>query len=209
MAIIQMPDALRCGQGCRIEQVTFDVLTASDVTGSSQARPYGMPHWALSLASPEFMAEPDAAAWKAMLLSLRGSVNVLAAYDPSRTAPVGTLRGAPVLQAAAVFGDDVITLNAGGGQAGRTLEPGDWLQIGTGFGSSQLVMVRASAVLDGAGVGSVSIEAPLRREFAAGAAITWQRPRGYFRKAAGRVGWSAHCPGVTQSMAVDLVEAWA
>lgn len=208
MAIIQMPDTLRCGRGCKIEQVTFDVMTASDVTGSSQSRPYGMPHWGLSLVSPEAMRDLHASQWKAMLLSLRGSVNVLAAYDPSRTEPMGTLRGAPVLSASVAYGAIAMVINAGAGQAGKTLEPGDWLQIGTGLGSSQLVIVMAKAVADGAGVISVTFEHPMRQAYAAGAVVTWQRPRAYFRKPQGRVGWSPYSTRHTLAMAVDLVEAW-
>lgn len=208
MAIIQMPDTLRCGRGCKIEQVTFDVLTASEVTGSSQARPYGMPHWALSLVSPEALRDGQAGMWKAMLLALRGSVNVLAAYDPSRPAPVGTLRGAPTLASALAYGDTSMTLLAGAGQAGKTLEAGDWLQIGAGFGSSQLVLVMAAAVADGGGNITLSFEPPLRQAYPGGAAITWQRPRGYFRKPAGRVGWSPYSSRHTLAMSADLVEAW-
>lgn len=208
MAIIQMPDGLRCGRGCKIEQVTFDVLTASEVTGSSQSRPYGMPHWALSLVSPEAMRDAEAGAWKAMLLSLRGSINVLAAYDPSRAEPVGTLRGAPVLAGTVDYGSTSMTLAAGAGQAGKTLEPGDWLQIGAGLGSSQLVIATDKATADGAGNIIVTFEHPARQAYAAGTAITWQRPRAYFRKPQGRVGWTPYSRRHTLGMSVDLVEAW-
>jgi len=208
MAIIQMPDTLRCGVGCRIEQATFDVLTGSEVTGSSQARPYGMPHWVMGLVSPAYLGDADAGAWKALLLSLRGSVNVLAAYDPARPAPLGTLRGAPVLANSVAYGAVSMVLAAGAGQAGATLVPGDWLQIGAGQGSSQLVLVTAPAVADGAGNITVNFEAPLRQGFAAGTAVAWQRARGYFRRASGRTAWAAHCPGVSTGLSIDLVEAW-
>ncbi len=208
MAIIQMPDTLRCGAGCRIEQATFDIVTGSEITGSSQSRPYGVPHWILGLVSPAYLADADAGAWKSLLLALRGSVNVLAAYDPTRPVPLGTLRGAPVLANSLAYGAASMTLSAGAGQAGRSLLPGDWLQIGTGQGSSQLVLVTAAAVADGAGNIAVSFEPPLRSACAAGTAITWQRARGYFRRASGRTAWAAHCPGVSTGLSIDLVEAW-
>ncbi|MCZ8074634.1 MAG: hypothetical protein O9341_10935 [Paucibacter sp.] len=208
MAIVNMPDDLRCGRGCKIEQVTFDMLTGSEVTGSTQSRPYGMPHWALSLVSPEAMRDSEAAKWKAMLLGLSGSVNVLAAYDPSRTEPRGSLRGAPTLAQAVAFGDTTLKLATNAAPGAATLEVGDWLQIGSGFGTSQLVLVLERAQEDGAAQMLVRFVNPARRAYAVGTPITWQRPRGYFRKPAGRIGWTPYSRSHTLAMAVDLVEAW-
>ena len=208
MAVITMPNTLRCGRGCRIEQATFDVPSASDVTGSSQVRPYGVPHWTLSLVSPDTLPDLDAGIWKAMLLTLRGSVNYLHAFDPSRPQPLGSYRGAPMLASAAVYGDTLLLLDAGAGQGGGTLVPGDWLQIGTGLGTSQLILVTAPATANSAGQIAIAFEAPLRLGFAAGTAVTWSYARGHFRRGPARAGWSPSSPGMTQSLGVDLIEAW-
>ncbi len=208
MAVITMPTALKCAQDCRIEQVHFDTISASDVTGSSQARPYGVPHWALSLTQPGVLTDAEAGLWKAMLLGLRGSVNYLHAYDPNRRAPFGTFRGSPTLAAAAAYGDNAISLDGGAGQAGRTLLIGDWLQVGSGFGTSQLVAVTSNATANGSGVIAVTIEAPLRMAFASGAAVTWDHARGYFRRPPGRLGWAPYAGRYTQGLAADLMESW-
>lgn len=208
MAIITMPPTLRCGAGCRIEQFTFDAISASEVTGSSQARTYGAPHWALSLSSPPAMLDADAGVWKAMLLGLRGAVNVLLAFDPSRPNPRGSYRGAPVLTSGLDYGATVLTMDGGAGQAARTLQPGDWLQIGSGFGTSQLVMAMAAVSADAAGVITVPFEAPLRRAYPAGTPITLVRASGHFRRVPARTGWTPYSMHATQAMGVDLLEAW-
>lgn len=209
MAVITMPVNLRCASGCRIEQITTDSVGLSDPGGNSQARTYGVPRWSLSLAAPAAMTDADAGLWKAMLLTLRGSVNFLAAFDPSRPQPRGSLRGALTLASAAAIGASAIAITGGGGQAGKTLVIGDWLQIGTGLGSSQLVMCVAPATADGAGACTVTVEPPLRLAFGGGAAVTWDRPLAYFRKPPGRVGWSAYSRYISQSVGIDMIEAWA
>jgi hypothetical protein len=209
MAIITMPDTLRVGAGSKIEQATFEVVSASDVTGSTQARAYGAPHWSLSLVSPAHLQDADAGAWKSMLLALLGSVNYLSAFDPSRPVPLGTYRGSPNLTATANAGDTTITFGDAT-QADKTLTVGDWLQIGTGLGTSQLVIVVAPATANGSGIATVQIQAPLRIPYAISTPVFWSRPRGHFRRTpgSGRTAWTPFAPGVTQGFAIDLIEAW-
>lgn len=209
MAIITMPATLRVGPGCRIEQATFEVVSASDVTGSSQARPYGAPHWAMSLVSPANLGDTDAGTWKTMLLALYGSVNYLLAFDPSRPAPLGSYRGAPVLASGADAGATSIVI-ADASQAGATLVAGDWLQIGAGLGTSQLVMVTAPGTANGSGIVTLSIQAPLRMAYLSSTPVAWSRAAGHFRRSPGsaRSGWAPTSPGVTQGFAIDLMEAW-
>jgi len=208
MAIIQMPPGLACGRGCRIEQVTADAVGTSDPAGNSQARFYGVPKWALSLVSYELMTDAEAAAWKVMLLSLRGSINYLAAFDPSRPYPVGSLRGTPTLGADLAAGENTATLACGVEQAGRTLVVGDWLQISTGLGSSQLVICMADAAVDGAGNLALTFESPARMAFSAGTTVAWDHPRAYFRKPPGRVGCTPYSQTFAQGMSLDALEAW-
>lgn len=208
MAIITMPTTLASGRGCRIEQITTDAYGVSDPGGSTQARVYGHPRWALSLVGYELMTDAEAGQWKAMLLQLRGTVNFLAAFDPSRPFPTGSLRGSLALLGAAAAGDVTCTLDCGAGQAGRTLRVGDWLQIGDGKGTSQLVITMADATVDGSGHLALTFEAPLRQAFAAGTAVAWDHPRAYFRKPPARAGWTPFSQTFAQNMGADLVEAW-
>lgn len=208
MSIVAMPANLRCGRGCKVEQITTDAVGASDPAGNTQARAYGVPRWALSLVSPSVLTDAEAGVWKAMLLATRGSLNFVAAYDPSRPVPKGTLRGALTLLAGVAYGDNTATLDCGAGQAGRTVKVGDWLQFGAGKGSSQLVIVTADAVVDGASHLALTFESPARMAFAAGTAVTWDHPVAYYRRPPGRVGWTPYSSRHTEAMAVDLVESW-
>ena len=63
-----------------------------------------------------------------------------------------------------------------------TLLAGDWLQIGTGLGTSQLVKVMSSAFEAPDGTMAVAIEPPLRTAFAGGAPVTWDKPVAYYKQ---------------------------
>lgn len=206
MDIIQLADDFPVSRGSRIALITTDAVSSSDPTGSAQTRVYGVPKWGLSLVSPTVMNDRRAGAWKALTLMLRGSVNRVAAYDPSRPVPLGTLRGAPTLSAVVAKGDVTAQINAGPGQAGKTIEVGDLLGIGTGFGTSQLVCAVQPATADGSGLLTLRFEAPARRDYAAGTAIVLIRPRAYFMRAQGRAEWGAYSRLRTNSMSIDLVE---
>lgn len=206
MAIITMPDDLAVGRGCSLELVHSDILTASDPAGTIQARGYGVPTWALTLVSPDALTDRQAGKWKALGLTLRGAANILAAYDPSRPVPLGSVRGELYLAEAAAAGASQIRLVAGAGQVGRTLVMGDLLQVGTGQGTSQVVVCVADAVVDGSGLAYVQFEPPLRMAFAPNTAITWDHPRVYMLRVEPRFGWSALTRRITSSMRLSLVE---
>lgn len=89
------------------------------------------------------------------------------------------------------------------------LKAGDWLQIGTGVGTSQLVKVTADAQEVNAGTMTVSFEPPLRTAFSAGAAVTWDKPVAYFKQTSAP-SWSYRI-GRTRKQggfALDLLESW-
>ncbi len=207
MAIITMPRELRCAKGCTLELINSDTATRSDPSGSIQARSYGVPVWALQLVSPEAMTDREAGLWKATGLQLRGLVNHLEAFDPSRPAPLGSLRGTLTLALVAPAGTALLDITAGVGQAGRTLEAGDLLQVGNGLGTSQLVVAMAPAVVDGAGRIVVAIEPPLRAEHPIGTSVTWDHPRVYMRRTEPRFGWQAYNRRLTLSMRLPLIES--
>lgn len=92
-----------------------------------------------------------------------------------------------------------------------TLLPGDWLQIGTGVGTSQLVKVVATATEAAQdGTLSVTFEPPLRWAFSSAAVVAWDKPLGYYKQTSApswsyRIGRSRKEGG----FAVDLLESWA
>lgn len=216
MAIITMPADLPLGGEPAWGQQTYDTVSSSDATGVGQARTFGPPRWILGLRAPSNLRLQDAGVWESMLLQLRGSVNHLAAWHPARPAPRGTLRGTPTLAGAAVQGAMSISITAGAGQAGRTLLPGDLLQLGSGLGSSQLVAVASLVplVADGSGAVTVPIEPPLRQAFGAGTGVVWDKPLAYFRRrSAGASTWTYANGGVGgpvgRGYTLDLIEHWA
>lgn len=87
-----------------------------------------------------------------------------------------------------------------------TLLPGDWLQIGSGVGTSQLVKVVASSAESIDGTMTVLFEPPLRTGFSAGAAVTWDKPVAYYKQtSAPQWGYRAR---MSTGYALDLLESW-
>jgi hypothetical protein len=206
MEIIQLADDFPIARGSRIEFITTDAVSTSDPTGTTQARFYGVPRWALSLVSPQVMDEYRAGQWKGLSLRLLGAINRVAAFDPSRPEPLGTLRGALTLSAPVAQGDVSAQISAGAVQAGRTVTIGDFFGLGEGYGTSQLVCAVQGSVVDGAGKVVLHFAAPARRAYAAGTVVVWSRPRAYFQRLQGRAGWGAYSRKKTNTMSIDLVE---
>jgi hypothetical protein len=233
MAIVTMPTDLMIGS-CSIGQVRYDMAEVSDTTGAVAVRTYGPPRWQLSIGGCTGMTLAEAAKWEVLVLQLRGRVNTLAAFDPVRVAPAGTLRGSPVLDAPVAAGaTSMVLTNAVG-----TLKRGDWLQVGAGLGTSQVVKVMADAASTvlAPGVGNwvnnvgaaatwvnnvsaaatwsiggkvtVTFEAPLRYAFGVGSAVQWDRPIGYYKVTTAAPSWSyrAGSAAAQENFALDLLE---
>jgi hypothetical protein len=86
------------------------------------------------------------------------------------------------------------------------LKAGDWLQIGTGVGTSQLVKVTADAQETNAGTMTLSFEPPLRTAISGAAAVTWDRPVAYYKQTSAPR-WGYHARRST-GYALDLLESW-
>lgn len=210
MSIITWPATLRVPAEFTISQARFDIVESSDATGAQADRLFGPPRWRVALRSVEGFTLAEAGVWEAMLLQLRGGINRLALFDPVRTAPQGTMRGTMTLNGLHNAGVTAISVTAGAGQAGQTLLPGDWLQIGSGLGTSQLVKVMSAAAANGSGVIALNIEPPLRIGFSTGAAVTWDRPVCHYRQlGVPQWGYRAGLRIKSGGFALDLLEAWS
>lgn len=90
-----------------------------------------------------------------------------------------------------------------------TLLAGDWLQIGTGVGTSQLVKAVADATAAIDGTMTVTFEPPLRIAFSGGAAVACEKPVGYFKQTSAP-GWSYRIGRSRKQggFALDLLESW-
>lgn len=209
MAVIVMPSGLRIGKPFGIQQRRYDMAEVSDTTGDSAVRLFGPPRWAVSIVSPEHLSLDDAAQWESLKLRLRGGVNVLALWDVVRPQPRGTARGALALSAPAAAGATSMAIT-GAQPAAGTLLTGDWLQVGSGLGTSQLVKLVSSTTLAG-GAGVVSFEPPLRRGYAAGSTVVWDKPLGFFRQppAAAGASWEYVSRRHVRGFAFDGIEVFA
>lgn len=169
----------------------------------AQALEVSSPLWSAGLEFGD-MLENDAGALQTLMMQLRGRTNQLALWNFARPAPLGTMRGTMTLSADAAQGATSISITAGVGQAAKTLLAGDFLGIGSGL-TQQVVMVTADATSNGSGVISISIEPPLRNAFAAGAAVTWDKPKALFRRQSSKAGWDYQSV-LASGFSLDLLE---
>lgn len=140
MAIVTMPTNLMVGS-FGVGQARYDMAETSDASGDVAVRTFGPPRWRFTMGGGTGMSLAEGAKWQALLLQLRGRVNTLAAFDPVRTLPQGTMRISPMVDVDTAAGVASIVLS----NAIGTLSAGDWLQFGTGLGTSQTVKVVADA----------------------------------------------------------------
>ena len=227
-----MPSDLVVG-AATVGQMRYDIIEQSDSTGIQAARLLGPPRWTLALQSLPVQTFAQAGKWEALIYGARGRVNHIAAYDPGRTLPAGTLRGSPFTSAILAAGATTMTLV--GGTAG-TLLTGDLLQLSTGLGTSQTVKVMADAASspaastafawDNAGVFSwtngatftwsdegtiaVTFEPPLRAGSVQSTVINYTRPVIYCKAQADNA-QGTYVPGYIGQggYTLDLLEAFS
>lgn len=213
MSIIALPVALKYSleRGAGFGQRRYDLMGQSEESGTQRARLYAPPRWTLKLAQPDWLSLQDSGIWKSLIAQLRGRVNVLSAWDIGNPIPLGTFRGTPTLKTTTAKGATSMAISGGGGQAGKTFLPGDMIAIGSGLGTSQLVMITATATADGAGDVTVTFEPSMRTGFTAGAAITYDKPLAYFRLQGISSEWGYVATGVTgvTGLSMDLLETWS
>jgi hypothetical protein len=114
-----------------------------------------------------------AAAVEAFLFSFRGQINTVNLWHFARPAPLGTMRGAPTVAAAALQGAALIQVQT---TAGATLLAGDMIQA-----AQLLLMVQTNCIADGTGLLTVPLVNRLRTAVALGAAVVWDKPVAPFR----------------------------
>ncbi len=206
MAIITLPTTLKL-EKLLIGQRRFDLSFDNAETGASSTRLLGPPRWRASFNSKQEMDLAEASEWVGFMLRLRGRVNHLALWDVARPAPRGTMRGTMTLSAAAAAGATSISITAGAGQAAKTLLEADWLQIGSGLGTSQLVAVTGGGTSNGSGVITVAVEPPLRMAFASAAPVTWDKPVTYYKNSTADTDWTYE-RAIQGGLAFDGLERW-
>lgn len=122
--------------------------------------------YAVTLTVPEDSIEglADRGLLMALLQKLRGGSNRLLIWNLMRPAPLGTMRGSPVVSASAAANAYQVSVSGSG-----TLLPGD--RIGFGAGGQRVEVVEPVTL-----GGPVTFEPPLRAPVTAGTAVVWDRP---------------------------------
>jgi len=136
----------------------------------------------------------ESGALEAFFNKQRG-VNRIRAWHLARPEPVGTLRGAPTLAAAAAQGAAALSVSGSG-----TLAAGDMLGVGG-------LLFQVAEDCSGAGTIAVPLVNRARIALASGAAVTWYRPSSTWRLADPRVP-VRHSAVVAQGVEVELIETW-
>ena len=203
MAIITFPATLsvaRLSWGLQRRDLSF-----ASAFGS-QAVEISSPLWAVSVQFDSVKrTDAGTGAWQALLLKLRGKVNQLALWNIARPAPLGTMRGAMTLNAAAIQGAVSLSIAAAGENL-KTLLAGDLLGIVAGI-TQQVVMVTDNATADATGLIVVNIEPPLRNGFVLGTAVVWDKPAALFRAAQSGQDWD-YSGSLVTPRALELIEDW-
>jgi hypothetical protein len=92
--------------------------------------------------------------------------------------------------------------------AGGSVKAGDWIGLGSGVGTSQLVKATATVQASEAGLLTVPFEPPARIAFSSGGAVTWDKPPAYFKQQSNE--WAGR--GITSQVfagyGLDLLEDW-
>lgn len=232
MAIVGMPYPIQV-TAASFGQVRYDMVEQSESTGSQSTRVLAPPRWRLQITAPALMKFSEASKWESLTLAARGRVNHIAAYDPGRLAPAGTMRGTMRTVVAVPAG--ATSMQLVGGSAG-TLLAGDPLQIGTGLGTSQYVKAVSDTAsvpaIDGTfawdnggafvwtnsgtfvwtnpGLVTVTFESPLRQAFAQDTPVTWDRPLAYYKSQADSLQGNYMASQVGQGgYSLDLLEAFS
>lgn len=185
----------------------FDLEFSGGDSGSSQVAVNGPPRWTCSLVSNELLDLDQAAAWRALVLSMKGRVNFLAVSDLLNSQPRGTLRGNLTAAVATAAGAGTVQILAGTGQVGRTLRLGDWIGVNQGSSNRQLLHVQQDAVVTANGMITVSFEPVLRVAVSAGSAVVWDRPTCLMRRNEQSGSWASE-GAVQGGFSLELMEHW-
>ena len=161
----------------------------------------GSSYWTARIVWPARTSatEAYAAAVEGLVHRLRSRVDTLSVWDMRRPAPLGTMRGSPVLNGGvAQYGSSIGIRTAG---ANTTLLAGDKIGL-----SGQLHTVTQDATANGSGVfAAVAIDPPVRAARSDGAVVTWDKPTANFVLAQSAISFQRSLM-TFESIAVDLQE---
>jgi hypothetical protein len=91
---------------------------------------------------------------------------------------------------------------------GGSVKAGDWLGLGSGVGTSQLVKATATSYAAETGLLTVAFEPPARIAFSSAGAVTWDKPLAYFKSQSDEWAGRGITSQVFSGYGLDLVEDW-
>jgi hypothetical protein len=169
----------------------------SPYNGTPQAVDFVAERWLISITLPP-RTRNDAGAAEAFFERMAGGVNWVRVYHFARPAPIGTMRGSPVLSSGVSRGGTSLPITT---TAGATVKAGDMLGCG-----GQLFKVAEDATANGSGAITVTLVNRVRGTINTAAAVTWNMPTATFILPS-KEHRSTHA-AIMDSVAIDLVEVW-
>lgn len=166
------------------------------------------------LAGPGSAVSVDSNWWRVQVqLANNGTGNTSATVQViPASAPNGSTTGAASTTGSAIlWGVQLERAASASAYTGLgTLLAGDWVQIGSGMGTSQLVKLVADATESAGGTTIITFEPALRLAFSSGDLVTLERPLGYYKLRNPSSTWQAVPNGpAIDGFALDLLEQWA
>lgn len=198
MATIALPAAF-AARDFMMELVTNQASFSAPFGGSEQVADRLNDRWLISLTTPS-RSSADAAQIEAFVNAMRGMTNTCNLYHMQRKVPRGTMRGTPTtINNPALQGGNSLTIAAA---PGVTLLAGDMIGV-----AGLLLQVAEDCTANGSGNITVPLVNRLRKSFAAGSAVTWDRPTAPFRLMTNAS--VLYQPGYAEGVSLDFAEAIA
>lgn len=179
--------------------VNANIVSQSPFTYKQQIVSHGGQRWEATVNLPP-MDRASAAAWKAALTSLKGSLGTMLLGDPNYSTPRGTLRTSPSnpAQLSGTKGDTFATIAMTDDT--ETLLAGDYIQIGSDADAELYQILE-----DITGDGTVEVFPDLRSTYSSEPFQT-DDTRGVFRLANNVTSWSIDNASI-YGISFDVVEA--
>ena len=162
-------------ESIELRAVNAVAISQSPFTYKQQVISHGGQRWEASVNIPSVRRD-KAAAWKAMLIGLKGQTGTFLLGDPDYATPQGTVSSCTLT---GVAGEETVDVIMTG-----TFKAGDYIQLGAGA-TSKLHQV----LLDQDGDGALEIWPPLRSDYT-NEAVVFNEAKGVFRLSESVTSWS-------------------
>ena len=194
-------------RGITLRAANVVAVAESPFTFRQQVIKHPGERWEASVTLPP-MQRPDAEAWVAFLLALKGRAGTFLLGDPSSTGPRGALSSGTVqIRTEVAAGASALALKGLPASTTGALLPGDFLQLGAA-GTASLHKVLLPVDADASGHGTAEVWPAARRTVPVDEVVVWHNPVGRFRLAGNLQEWQIDVARF-YGISFDAVEAVA